>query len=147
MSKKAKTLNSQQLAFCNAVADGDSNTRAYRRAYKGCNSDQAASGNATKLLGNALVIEKIDELRLKSQTDKCLTRQKVREIRFAIADDKKAKDRDRLAACADEAKMMGWDEADQVNMNFTGELVMNPIEFVIQNKKLREAAEKAKKNK
>jgi len=83
MSDSLKPLNSQQRAFCQNMADGLSNTKAYRAAFKGVTNDNAACAAATRLLRNVKVIEFLDELRQASETKNTLSRQEKREFTAA----------------------------------------------------------------
>jgi len=143
---KSKKLNSQQLKFCKGISDGLSNTAAYQAAYKGARNKIAAGSSATKLLTNPKVIEKVDELRQSSETKDTLSRREVREKRAAMVRNVMTEDRDVLKACADEAKMMGWDSPEELNVNNTGTIAMSPIEFVCKNAKTLAARKKNKKS-
>jgi len=77
---KDKPLTGQQLKFCKYLADGDTQTRAYRRAYKGCKSDESAGVCAVKLLGNAKVSQKVKDLQKASEARDVLTRQEKRKF-------------------------------------------------------------------
>ena len=78
--EKPKPLNSQQLKFCQHIADGFNNTHAYQRAYKGAKSSTGAAVSAIHLLTNTNVIKKIAELREEVETRNTLSRQQKREF-------------------------------------------------------------------
>ena len=77
---KKKALNSQTLAFCRNLANGSSNTEAYLASHKGVTNRASASACAVKLLRNASVIQKVEELREAVETKSTLSRLEKRQF-------------------------------------------------------------------
>lgn len=73
-------LSQQQEAFCQNIADGMTNTAAYRAAYPKCTKDSAAVTCASKLLRIAKIEARVVALREETATARTTSRQEKREF-------------------------------------------------------------------
>lgn len=93
---------------------------AYRLAgYRPKNGDTAASCGE-RLLRNGEVLTRIKELRANLEAVLCFDRMELAAIRLSVARDESADASQRLAACRDLEKMMGWDKPDRLAVNHSG---------------------------
>jgi phage terminase small subunit len=97
--------NQRRERFAQLVASGESGAAAYRAAY-GAEGASAEAG-ASRLLSNSRVLERVAELQRESATATTLDMQRRREIMAEIANDRKARAADRIAAVLADAKLAG----------------------------------------
>ena len=76
---KPKELNSKQLQFCYNLAEGMNQTQAYMKAYED-STEETARANGHKLLTNADIKLKVDELRKIHDDSRVLSLQEKREF-------------------------------------------------------------------
>lgn len=90
--------------------------RAAQQAGLGGTLDSAGS-NFSNYLKRPEVSTLYDRIREEVEAASYLTLHKIREMRAAIASDKRSSNKDRLKAMADDAAMMGWNkQAEQPNV-------------------------------
>jgi hypothetical protein len=97
--------NQRHERFAQLAASGETGTAAYRVAY-GAEGASAEVG-ASRLLRNDKVSERIAEFQRESATATTLNMQRRREILAEIAENKLAKDADRINAVLADAKLAG----------------------------------------
>lgn len=66
-------LTAQQERFCQFVAQGLNQADAYRKAGYKCKDDAVAAANASRLIANAKVTDRVAELRAKVASDADIT--------------------------------------------------------------------------
>jgi hypothetical protein len=98
-------LNQRRERFARLAASGETGAAAYRAAY-GAEGASAEAG-ASRLLRKVEVSERVAELKRQSATATTLGMQRRREILAEIANDRKAKAADRIAAVMADAKLAG----------------------------------------
>lgn len=119
-----KIKNPRHEAFCQAYAGpawGNA-AEAYRRAGYRAKNPQVAANSGLKLLGIAGISERVKFLRSNLEEALRVDRMELAQIRLEIARDKGKKPAERLDACRDIEKAMGWAEPDQLNVAHSGAL-------------------------
>lgn len=125
MSVKLKTdldagsplKNSRHEIFAQALADGLTESDAYKKAYNA--KPSVARANASRLIANASVRARVDWLKRQNAKISALSRERKREILATIAEDKKLDARARISAIQEDNRMTG-DSADNVNIGGDG---------------------------
>ena len=102
-------LNSKQYLFVKALVAGSNQTQVYMQAYGQDNPDTAKS-NASLLMTKSNVSEAIREEKAALDHASNFTREHVIGIRKEVAMNPEARNSDRLTACRDHTKTMGWDK-------------------------------------
>ena len=110
----ARPLTQRQLSFCQYIVDGDKHCEAYIKAGY---ASAGARANSTILIAKHSIKTEIARLRAQIDTPKLLTRALIRQKRAEIALDKDTKNQDALAALRDDAKMMGYDAPDKIDIS------------------------------
>lgn len=104
--------NQRHELFAQALVGGASATQAYKDAGYSVRSDNTAAVNGKRLLTNAQIKGRCEELRSRVASGLQITRQKVLEelavIGLAPVDHKHIKAADKRAALMDIAKLEGW---------------------------------------
>jgi phage terminase small subunit len=98
-------LNQRRERFAQLAASGETGAAAYRAAY-GAEGPSAEVG-ASRLLSDVKVLERVADLQRQSATATTLDMQRRREIMAEIANDRKARAADRIAAVLADAKLAG----------------------------------------
>jgi len=122
-------LNPQQLAFCLNIAEGLTQSEAYRKAYPD-SSQQASNANSARLIIVDSVKSEITRLRDITHTDRKLSRMEKREILAEIAVDPQASNADRIRAISTDNSMAGHNMPDM-----SGEVgkLMTPLGVSIED--------------
>lgn len=107
-------LKHSQRVFCHHVVGGLSHTRAYLLAYPNCKNRNSAGAAACRLLRNVNVQEEIGRLRSELDRRSLLTRQRKRELLYAIGEDPGASGMVRIGAIREDNRMMGHDRPQRV---------------------------------
>ena len=125
MSVKLKTdlvagsplKNSRHEIFAQAIADGLTESNAYKKAYNA--KPSVARANASRLIANAYVRARVDWLKMQNAAVNALSRERKREILASIAEDKELDARARISAIQEDNRMTG-DSADNLNVKGAG---------------------------
>jgi hypothetical protein len=118
LGKMLNGPNQRHERFAQLAASGETGAAAYREAY-GTEGASAEAG-ASRLLRNDKVSERISELQKASATATTLNMQRRREILAEIAENKLAKDADRINAVLADAKLAGELNGICVTVSATG---------------------------
>lgn len=78
-------MNDAQKRFCDEYLIDLNATRAYRTAYPGCQKDETANTNSSRLLRNAKVQEYIQERQIELQNETNITQKRIIEELANIA--------------------------------------------------------------
>lgn len=114
---KRRTLTPKQRAFVGAYVETGNGAEAVRRAgYATKRPDKKAD----ELRGIEGVNAAIERLRKGIEARTEITKAAVMDIVWDIARGDGVEKRDRLTACRDLSKMMGYNEPEQHDVNFTG---------------------------
>ncbi len=121
-----KGLKPQQWLFVQALVEGMNQTQAYIHVYKP-ESVNGAGASASQLLKNPKIQAVYEQEMALLNHESRFTMEAVEKIRHEIATDPDARNSDRLTACRDHTKTMGWDrdnrqagpqKGDTINMLF-----------------------------
>lgn len=125
------SLTPKQEAFAQAVANGSNATDAYRAAYPSSAKwkNQAVWVNSSKLMADANVRLRIDELRSQVAEKQLWTREDSVNGLKAILDAEDAKASDRVAAMRELNQMHGYKASDKLEVEHKGTVRLN-IAFV-----------------
>lgn len=119
-----KRLTNNELAFANFIADGLSQSEAFRRAYPNSKlSGTPLRVQAHKVAHRPDVAAYINELRQKTEDAKLLTRKRKREILCRIATDSKRRASERIEAIKTDNAMTG----DNKPVRIEGEITLYSI--------------------
>lgn len=102
-----RKLSQQQIDFCLNIVQGLNQTDSFIKAGY---SPKGARANASILIAKQNIQRELCRLRAKSEQSAVLSLQKVRECRAGIVNKEGASDQDKLTACRDDSKTMGWDK-------------------------------------
>ena len=125
------SLSPKREAFAQAVANGSNATDAYRSAYPSSArwKSQAVWVNSSKLMADANVRLRINELRSQVAEKQLWTREDSVNGLKAILDAEDAKASDRVAAMRELNQMHGYKASDKLEVEHKGTVRLN-IAFV-----------------
>lgn len=125
-----KPLTAKQEAFAQCVADGMSGADAYRTAYDASRMKQASIHvNASKLLADAKVAQRVDELRAKLATKALWTREM--SVKALVNAYKEGKPSDKVSAVKELNAMHGYNTPQRIDLtNSDGSLAPKVIKIV-----------------
>lgn len=119
-------LTSKQEAFAQAIASGKTQADAYRHAYDASNmKDSSIHVNASKLLSDAKVAQRVKELKVQVSEKALWTREKSVLALADIAQGAEARANEKVAAIKELNAMHGFNEPVKVQLG--GEVVTRVI--------------------
>lgn len=110
-------MTQRQQVFCENLVEGMSQSAAYRLAYPSCKSDSAARANASRLLTNDSIQQKIGTLQKLTHTEKALSWQQKREVLARIAMASQSTPMEVLAAIKLDNQMAGHDKPQKLEID------------------------------
>lgn len=117
-SKAKNKLTARQEKFCQGIADGLSQSDAYRGAYNtGKMSVKTIWEYASRLADNSKVIARLRELRDSLAEKQLWTREKSVTVLKDIALEKKEASRDKISATKELNAMYGYNEPTKIEFN------------------------------
>ncbi len=117
----------KQQVFRENLVSGMNQSSAYRFAYSTCKSASAARVGASRLLTNANICQKLEELQKLTQTEITLTWQRKREILANIAEDPNSTPAERIAAIRQDCQMSGHDKPPKLEASFDIEEILKDL--------------------
>jgi hypothetical protein len=128
-----KPLTAKQEAFAQAVADGMTQSDAYRKAYDTkTQSDNLISKEASKLMASRIISVRVEELRAKLSDEIMWTRKEAAEVlRKAIGLGLDVEGHGKVADAVKSVevlnKMTGFEAPQQVEFKGMGEIRLNIV--------------------
>ena len=119
----APNLTAKQIAYADAVLDGETGSAAYRSAYNTRGSNKVVSVKAAELLAHSGVQAYLGTERAKLNKKKIVGREASLQKLGEIINDPKATHTEVIRAIERNAKMQGFDAPQKSEVQVTGSLL------------------------
>lgn len=120
-------MTDKQLKFCNEYLKDFNGSRAYKKAYPTCKTDETAYVNASKLLRNTKVAQYIEERKKKQQEKAIITQEMILLGLKNILQDEKECTGNKLKAMELAGKHLGMFKETNMNVNLSYEDYLSKV--------------------
>lgn len=115
-----RNLNDRQRRFVELITEGKEQVEAYKQAGYKPKTKAAAEASASQLLSNPKCQEYLRELREKAEEASTWSKAQALDTLKGIAEDGQLQTGARVSAIGQAARMLGWNEPEQVEVQSDG---------------------------